>query len=52
LSESKWTAFSYALNRHGKHVCRARKPLCATCPVAMLCPSAEDFLAAGSRGTV
>ncbi|PKL25519.1 MAG: endonuclease III [Spirochaetae bacterium HGW-Spirochaetae-3] len=46
LPESMWTAFSYALNRHGKHVCRARKPLCAFCQVASLCPSAEDFLSA------
>jgi len=43
LPESMWTAFSYALNRHGKHVCKARKPLCATCPLATVCPSAEDF---------
>ena len=51
LPESMWTAFSYALNRHGKHVCRARKPLCASCPVAALCPSADDFLAGGSLVT-
>lgn len=44
LPESMWTAFSYALNRHGKHVCRARKPLCASCPVASLCPSADDLM--------
>jgi len=35
-----WTAFSYAINRHGKHVCRARKPDCGACPVRDLCPSA------------
>jgi len=46
LPESMWTAFSYALNRHGKHVCRARKPLCAFCPVAGICPSAEDLMSA------
>lgn len=46
LPASMWTAFSYALNRHGKHVCKARKPLCAECPVLGLCPSAEGFLAA------
>ncbi|HQO66070.1 MAG TPA: endonuclease III, partial [Spirochaetales bacterium] len=34
LPESMWTAFSYALNRHGKYVCRARKPLCTECPLA------------------
>jgi len=44
LPESMWTAFSYALNRHGKHVCRARKPLCTTCPLSTVCPSAGDFL--------
>jgi len=51
LPESMWTAFSYALNRHGKHVCRARKPLCASCPVAALCPAADGFLSGGSRIT-
>ena len=44
LPETMWTAFSYALNRHGKYVCRARKPLCAECPLAALCPSAADFI--------
>lgn len=41
LPESQLTAFSHALNRHGKHICSARKPLCLTdpgqCPVAELC---------------
>jgi len=50
LPESMWTAFSYALNRHGKHVCRARKPLCASCPVATLCPSVDEFLGAVEGG--
>jgi len=45
LPESMWTAFSYALNRHGKYVCRARKPLCTECPLAGICPSAADFMA-------
>jgi len=44
LPETMWTAFSYALNRHGKHVCKARKPLCGTCPLGSVCPSAEDYL--------
>jgi len=44
LPESMWTAFSYALNRHGKHVCKARKPLCVACPLGTVCPSAEDYL--------
>lgn len=41
LPDSQLTAFSHALNRHGKHVCSARRPLCLTdlqrCPVANLC---------------
>jgi endonuclease-3 len=31
---------------HGRYVCVARKPKCADCPVADLCPSREDFLGA------
>jgi endonuclease-3 len=38
LPEADWTRFSHAVNRHGKHVCRARKPDCAGCPLAKLCP--------------
>jgi endonuclease-3 len=49
LPDSDWSAFSYALNRHGKHVCKARKPLCSSCPLATICPSAESFLAQAVR---
>jgi endonuclease III len=44
VDEEKWTRFSHAVNRHGKFVCRARKPACVpnsglpTCPLAGLCP--------------
>lgn len=34
------TAFSHALNRHGKFVCRARRPDCPGCAIQELCPSA------------
>jgi endonuclease III len=39
-----WTRFSYAVNRHGKFVCVARKPACVAgsklppCPVLSHCP--------------
>jgi len=33
------TAFSHAVNRHGKFVCTARAPDCPACPVRFLCPS-------------
>ena len=39
LPESDWTRFSHAVNRHGKFVCRARKPDCGGCPVSGICPS-------------
>lgn len=44
LPKEEWTRFSYAVNRHGKFVCRARKPACAfgsglaPCPLSGLCP--------------
>ena len=36
-----WTVWSHTLQSHGRAVCKARKPECAACPVADLCPSAE-----------
>lgn len=41
MPPSSWTSFSHALNRHGKHVCTARKPACTSggdCPLAGVCP--------------
>jgi endonuclease III len=38
VPEAEWTAFSHAVNRHGKYVCRARKPDCMDCPLAAGCP--------------
>ncbi len=43
LPEDRWTAFSFALNRHGKFVCTARKPRCPGCPLSLLCPSAASL---------
>ena len=40
----RWTRFSHAVNRHGKNICRARKPACLAgsglppCPLEALCP--------------
>ena len=42
----RWTRLSHALNRHGKFVCTARKPACASCVLADACPSA--FTASGN----
>lgn len=44
LPPEDWTAFSHAVNRHGKFVCAARKPACLPdsaappCPLLELCP--------------
>jgi endonuclease III len=38
IPEEEWTAFSHAVNRHGKYVCRARSPECEACPLAKQCP--------------
>jgi endonuclease-3 len=38
VPQERWTALSHALNRHGKHVCTARKPACPTCPLEAICP--------------
>lgn len=42
VEEGYHTAFSHALNRHGKFVCKARSPAClagnATCPLETFCP--------------
>ncbi len=37
---SQWTMLSHLLIEHGRRVCDARKPKCAECVVADLCPSA------------
>jgi endonuclease-3 len=41
LPREDWTRFALLLQDHGRKVCKARKPECAVCPVADLCPSAE-----------
>ena len=44
------TAFSHAVNRHGKFVCTARNPDCPTCPIQELCPSARALGKPPSEG--
>ncbi len=41
LPREEWTRFALLLQDHGRKVCKARRPECAACPVADLCPSAE-----------
>jgi endonuclease-3 len=39
LPEELWSAFSMRINRHGRTVCTARKPLCESCCLRGLCPT-------------
>jgi endonuclease-3 len=38
FSKSQWIALAHTMQRHGRHTCSARKPLCSECCVEDLCP--------------
>ena len=38
LPDSLWTRISNSLTFHGRKCCKARHPLCPSCPVRALCP--------------
>ena len=38
--QDRWTLLSHLLIWHGRRVCEARKPRCADCALATICPSA------------
>lgn len=39
IDKKDWTQFSYALNFHGRYVCKARKPMCDECSIRQFCES-------------
>lgn len=41
VSKEEWIYFSHALSDHGRKICNARRPLCPSCKINHLCPSAE-----------
>jgi endonuclease-3 len=41
LPPEVYSHFSHAIILHGRKTCKARKPLCGSCPIAELCPSRE-----------
>ena len=43
VPRSKWFPFSNLLIEHGRRVCNAKKPDCASCVLKELCPSAFTF---------
>jgi endonuclease-3 len=44
VPREQWTVFSHWLIWHGRRRCGARKPDCAGCEIAKLCPSAGRAL--------
>jgi endonuclease-3 len=45
FAKDDWIDVGSILILHGRRTCDARRPKCAECPVASLCPSAEAMLA-------
>jgi len=39
IPEKEWTNLSQRMIWHGRRVCHSRRPACAACPLASLCPS-------------
>ena len=39
IPQAEWTNLSQRMIWHGRRMCHSRKPACAACPVAKLCPS-------------
>ncbi|MHA2646789.1 MAG: endonuclease III [bacterium JZ-2024 1] len=40
IPQKDWVKFGHATILFGRHICKARKPSCAECPLSDLCPSA------------
>ncbi len=49
VPRQEWTFFGHALIWHGRRVCSARRPDCASCTLAKLGPSAFSFESAGAE---
>jgi len=51
MPRENWFEVNHLLIEHGRRTCTAKKPLCKTCVVEELCPSAENFLKSGKNGS-
>ncbi|HSW38603.1 MAG TPA: endonuclease III [Acidobacteriota bacterium] len=41
LPRERWISFSHQMIAHGRKICKARKPLCALCPLRKVCSSGD-----------
>jgi endonuclease III len=41
LPRNEWIQFSHRMIEHGRRVCKARKPVCDTCPLGSFCPRVD-----------
>jgi endonuclease-3 len=48
IPQKEWTMYSHRIIHHGRMICQARKPACASCGLARLCPKI-GVLAPASR---
>ena len=39
VPQRNWTIFSHLIISHGRNICKARKPDCASCPISQYCPA-------------
>ncbi len=44
IPRDRWISFSHQMILHGRTTCKARKPLCSTCPVEKVCASKDKSL--------
>ncbi|MEK7643071.1 MAG: endonuclease III [Patescibacteria group bacterium] len=42
FSKKEWLRLTYYIIEHGRALCKAPQPLCESCPLYALCPSAKD----------
>jgi endonuclease-3 len=46
---TEWDQLSHTLIFHGRRICSARRPMCGSCPVNDLCPSAHQAETVGRK---
>jgi endonuclease-3 len=47
IPRERWISYSHQAIYHGRQTCKARKPLCAVCPVETVCRSKDKTLSSG-----